>query len=90
MAAQVSDIEIDGKVIMQVTAGAFETAGLRGEDRMEDRHIISSPMSGANAGTHLLGDPYMHGWTYLHCIRNTWSSYSSNMRSVHSLMSYIL
>ncbi|CAL5221159.1 g3298 [Coccomyxa viridis] len=38
-----------------ITAGAFETAGARGEDRMEDRHIISSPMSEAEASTHLLG-----------------------------------
>ena len=63
MAARVSDNLLDGGVSMQVTAGAFETAGLRGEDRMEDRHIISTPMSEADAGTHLLGDPYMHGWT---------------------------
>lgn len=26
---------------------------------MEDRHIISSPMSEAETGTHLLGDHYM-------------------------------
>ena len=44
-------------IFMQITAGAFETAGARGEDRMEDRHIISSPMSEAEASTHLLGDP---------------------------------
>lgn len=26
--------------LLQVTAGSFATAGLRGEDRMEDRHVI--------------------------------------------------
>ncbi|CAK0781962.1 hypothetical protein CVIRNUC_005517 [Coccomyxa viridis] len=39
----------------EVTVGSFETAGLRGEDRMEDRHIICSPLTSARPGTHLIG-----------------------------------
>lgn len=30
---------------VQVVAGVFETAGARGEDRMEDRHILVCPQS---------------------------------------------
>jgi hypothetical protein len=41
---------------MQVSAGSFETAGLRGEDKMEDRHIICCPLSEAGPSTHLLGE----------------------------------
>lgn len=36
-----------------MTAGAFATAGLRGEDRMEDRHIIQQDLAGSS-GCHLL------------------------------------
>ncbi|CAL8468340.1 g7880 [Coccomyxa elongata] len=39
----------------KVTAGAFETAGLRGEDRMEDFHFIASPLPGAGPSTYLIG-----------------------------------
>lgn len=35
---------------MQVTAAAFATAGLRGEDRMEDRHLLASPLPGSGSG----------------------------------------
>lgn len=31
---------------MQLAAGAFATAGLRGADRMEDRHVISEALQG--------------------------------------------
>eukprot|EP00884_Botryococcus_braunii_P020879 jgi/Botrbrau1/7475/Bobra.0095s0013.1 len=34
---------------LQVTAGAFETAGARGADRMEDRHLIEVPLGGLPA-----------------------------------------
>ena len=39
--------------LVQVTAGAFATAGLRGADRMEDTHVIHQDMSG-DADLHLL------------------------------------
>lgn len=46
---------------LQVTAGAYETAGLRGEDSMEDRHLVvtaatgrSGGIPGSNAGSALL------------------------------------
>jgi serine/threonine protein phosphatase PrpC len=32
---------------MQVTAGAFATAGMRGEDAMEDRNIVSTGLGSA-------------------------------------------
>ncbi|KAL3150178.1 hypothetical protein ABBQ32_000038 [Trebouxia sp. C0010 RCD-2024] len=32
----------------QVTAGSFATAGLRGEDRMEDRHVIQEGLAGCS------------------------------------------
>ncbi len=38
---------------MQLTAGVFATAGLRGDDRMEDRHVIREDLEG-EAGCHLL------------------------------------
>lgn len=41
---------------MQVSAGAFETAGLRGEDKMEDRCFILSPLEGPAPDTHLIGE----------------------------------
>ena len=41
--------------MVQVSAGAFETAGLRGEDRMEDRCFILSPLQGPAPDTHLIG-----------------------------------
>ena len=37
----------------QVTAGVFATAGLRGEDRMEDRHVIQEE-AGLGGSCHLL------------------------------------
>ncbi|DBA85833.1 TPA: hypothetical protein ACH3X1_005382 [Trebouxia sp. C0004] len=37
----------------QLTAGVFATAGLRGDDRMEDRHVIREDLE-AQAGCHLL------------------------------------
>ena len=36
-----------------MTAGAFATAGLRGEDRMEDRHVIKEGLASCS-GCHLL------------------------------------
>ncbi len=44
----------------QVEAGAFETAGLRGEDRMEDYHFIASPLPAAGPNTHLIGALLCH------------------------------
>lgn len=41
------------KRCVQVTAGAFATAGLRGADRMEDTHVIDQDMCG-DADLHLL------------------------------------
>lgn len=38
---------------VQVTAGAFATAGLRGADRMEDTHVIQHQL-GAQSDCHLL------------------------------------
>ena len=39
----------------QVTAGAYETAGLRGEDSMEDRHLVVTAAAGrSDAGSALL------------------------------------
>lgn len=38
---------------LQLTAGVFATAGLRGDDRMEDRHVIREDLEG-QAGCHLL------------------------------------
>lgn len=38
---------------LQVTAGSFATAGRRGEDRMEDRHILVSPVADAEPASHL-------------------------------------
>lgn len=35
-----------GSAHRQVTAAAFASAGLRGEDRMEDRHLLASPLPG--------------------------------------------
>ena len=43
-------------VEVQVSAGAFETAGLRGEDKMEDRCFILSPLQGPAPDTHLIGE----------------------------------
>ncbi|DBB06962.1 TPA: hypothetical protein ACH3X3_009613 [Trebouxia sp. C0006] len=37
----------------QLTAGVFATAGLRGDDRMEDRHVIREDLEG-EVGCHLL------------------------------------
>ncbi len=37
----------------QVSAGVYETAGLRGEDHMEDRHVIVEAL-GDDAATSLL------------------------------------
>lgn len=39
--------------VLQLTAGAFATAGLRGEDRMEDRHVIQEGLASCS-GCHLL------------------------------------
>lgn len=39
--------------VLQLTAGAFATAGLRGEDRMEDRHVIKEGLAGCSS-CHLL------------------------------------
>ncbi|KAK9828917.1 hypothetical protein WJX72_002777 [[Myrmecia] bisecta] len=36
-----------------ITPGVFATAGLRGSDRMEDRHVIASPLGSSTEG-HLL------------------------------------
>lgn len=41
------------KHFLQLTAGVFATAGLRGDDRMEDRHVIREDLDG-QAGCHLL------------------------------------
>ena len=41
------------RTVIQVTAGAFATAGLRGEDRMEDRHVIQEGLASCS-GCHLL------------------------------------
>jgi hypothetical protein len=41
--------------LLQVSAGAFETAGLRGEDNMEDFHLIASTLQGAGPHAHLMG-----------------------------------
>lgn len=41
--------------VKQVSAGVFETAGLRGEDKMEDRYFIHSPLPGPGCSAHLLG-----------------------------------
>ena len=38
---------------LQLKAGVFATAGLRGDDRMEDRHVIREELEG-EAGCHLL------------------------------------
>ena len=38
---------------LQLAAGVFATAGLRGDDRMEDRHVIREDLEG-QAGCHLL------------------------------------
>ncbi len=56
MATKALKVAQRGICSKQVTAGVFETAGARGEDRMEDRHIISSPITEAEPGTHLLGN----------------------------------
>ena len=34
----------------QITAAAFASAGLRGEDRMEDRHLLACPLPGSELG----------------------------------------
>lgn len=39
--------------VLQLTAGAFATAGLRGEDRMEDRHVIQEGLASCSS-CHLL------------------------------------
>ena len=39
----------------QVKAGSFETAGLRGADQMEDRHLLASPLGPEEPEAHLLG-----------------------------------
>lgn len=40
--------------VRQVAVGSFEMAGRRGEDRMEDCHVVMSPCPGAS-DTHLVG-----------------------------------
>ena len=39
---------------MQVSVGSFATAGARGEDRMEDRHVVWSPVDPAFPDGHVL------------------------------------
>ena len=39
--------------VLQLTAGAFATAGQRGEDRMEDRHVIKDGLASCS-NCHLL------------------------------------
>lgn len=38
-------------MLLQVSAGAYATAGLRGEDAMEDRHIVSTGPAAGSQGT---------------------------------------
>lgn len=58
---------VESGVIEQVTAGAFETAGLRGEDRMEDFHFIASPLLAAGPDTHLIGAFALHAHVQIQC-----------------------
>lgn len=54
---------------LQVSVGAYATAGRRGQDRMEDTHVVASPLPQCSPTAHLLAafDGHRGTAAALHC-----------------------